>query len=368
MNIHRLETFSNQHVGFVRVTTDTGLQGWGQMSTYNADITAQVFHRQIAPWALGADALNITHLVDSIPEHEHKFPCSYLFRALAGLDTALWDLRGKLEQKSVCELLGGTPRAFAVYASSMKRGEITPQDEAERLARLRDAQGFDAFKFRVGKVCGHDQDEWPGRTEAIVPAVRRALGDGARLLVDGNSAYTPRKAIDVGRMLEDHGVIHFEEPCPYWEHHWTKEVRENLQLDVTGGEQDCDLTLWKYMIDNRVVDVVQPDAFYIGGVTRMLRVARLAEQAGIKVTPHSANRSLVLPVTLHVMGALTNAGDYVEYSIEGADYYPWEQGLFRNSLNVRDGKLQIPAEPGWGMEIREEWLQKSSYAVSEVQP
>jgi L-alanine-DL-glutamate epimerase-like enolase superfamily enzyme len=366
MKISRLETFSNRFVGFVRITTDTGLQGWGQMSTYNADITAQVFHRQIAPWALGEDALNIEHLVDRIPEREHKFPCSYLFRALTGLDTALWDLRGKLEQKSVCELLGGTPRAFPVYASSMKRAEITPRDEAVRLARLRDRYGFNAFKFRVGKECGHDQDEWPGRTDEIVPAVRKALGDEARLLVDGNSAYSPRKAIEVGRMLEDHGVIHFEEPCPYWEHHWTREVAQALRLDVTGGEQDCDLTLWRYLIDNRIVDIVQPDVCYIGGVTRMLKVARCAEQADLKVTPHSANHSMVTLFTLHVMGALKNAGAYVEYSIEGDDYYPWERGLFRSYLDVKDGMVQIPAEPGWGLEIDPEWLSQSSYAVSEV--
>ena len=106
----------------------------------------------------------------------------------------------------MCELLGGTPRPLRVYASSMRR-DITPEDEAERLARLRDRHGFDAFKFRVGSECGHDRDEWPGRTEAIVPAVRRALGDDAALLVDANSCYTPARAIEVGRMLEDHGVL-----------------------------------------------------------------------------------------------------------------------------------------------------------------
>ena len=133
-------------------------------------------HRQIAPYALGADALDIESLVTEIPEREHKFPGSYLRRALGGLDTALWDLRGKLEEKSVCELLGGTPRPLRVYASSMKR-DITPQAEAERFLRLRDEFGYDAFKFRVGSECGHDEDEWPGRTEEIVPAIRKALGD-----------------------------------------------------------------------------------------------------------------------------------------------------------------------------------------------
>ncbi|QJP12758.1 mandelate racemase/muconate lactonizing enzyme family protein [Starkeya sp. ORNL1] len=366
MKIQRLETFSNRYVGFVRVTTDEGRQGWGQLSPYNADITAQVFHRQVAPYALGADASDIEALVTLIPEREHKFPCSYLFRAITGLDTALWDLRGQIEQKSVCALLGGTPRPFPVYASSMKRGEITPEEEADRLPRLRDAHGFSAFKFRVGKECGHDEDEWPGRTDAIVPMVRKALGDEARLLVDGNSAYSPKKAIEVGQMLQDNGIIHFEEPCPYWQHHWTREVRDALDLDVTGGEQDCDLTIWRYMIENRVVDVVQPDVCYIGGVVRMLKVADMAKDAGMLVTPHSANQSMVTAFTLHVMGALENAGPYVEYSIEGEDYYPWERGLLRNPLVVRDGAVQIPEGPGWGMEIEPSWLDKADYKVSEV--
>jgi L-alanine-DL-glutamate epimerase-like enolase superfamily enzyme len=112
----------------------------------------------------GEDAFAIDDLIATIGEREHKFPGSYLCRAMTGLDTALWDLRGRKERKSVCELLGGTPRPFPVYASSMKRGEITPEAEAERLARLRDIHGYRAFKFRVGRECGRDQDEWPGRT------------------------------------------------------------------------------------------------------------------------------------------------------------------------------------------------------------
>ena len=90
--------------------------------------------------------------------------------------------------------------ALRAYASSMKR-DITPEDEAERLRRLRDQLGFDAFKFRVGAECGHDVDEWPGRTEEIVPAMRKALGDDVALLVDANSGFSPKRAIEVGRLL-----------------------------------------------------------------------------------------------------------------------------------------------------------------------
>jgi L-alanine-DL-glutamate epimerase-like enolase superfamily enzyme len=366
MKIKKLETFTNPSVGFVKVTTDDGHEGWGQVSNYNSDITCQIFHRQVARYALGQDALDIEALVTLIPEREHKFPGSYLMRAITGLDTALWDLKGKLEGKSVCELLGGKPRPFPVYASSMKRGEITPEGEAERLKRLQGECGYKAFKFRVGKECGHDEDEWPGRTDAIVPQVRKALGDQAILLVDGNSGYTPKKAIEVGHMLQDHGVVHFEEPCPYWEYHWTKEVKQALDLDVTGGEQDCDLALWRFAIDMRVVDVVQPDVCYIGGINRTLKVVEMAKRAGIPVTPHSANLSMVTVFTLHLMGAIENAGPYVEFSIEGEDYYPWQDRLFTPALIARDGKVQIPDAPGWGVEISKDWLSKATYQKSEV--
>ena len=218
MKIRKIETFHTREVGLVRVTADDGAEGWGQVATYHADISATVLHRQVAPWALGRDITDLARLgdlIDFVSEREHKFPGSHLCRALGGLDTALWDLHGKVAGKSVCELLGGVPRALRVYASSMKR-DITPQGEAERFLRLRDRHGYDAFKFRVGAECGRGQDEWPGRSEAIVPAVRRALGDDVDLLVDGNSCYSPDQAIELGRILEEHGVCHFEEPCPYW--------------------------------------------------------------------------------------------------------------------------------------------------------
>jgi L-alanine-DL-glutamate epimerase-like enolase superfamily enzyme len=366
VRIHSVETWSDAFVGLVRVTTDEGAEGWGQVAPYNADITTLVLHRQVAPHALGQDALAVDALVDAVPEREHKFPGSYVYRALAGLDTALWDLRGKVEGKSVCELLGGRPRALRAYASSMRR-DIEPDAEAERLRELRDLHGFDAFKLRIGSEVGHDRDEWPGRTEAVVAAARRALGDDAALLVDANSCYTPGRAIEVGRMLEAHGVCHFEEPCPYWELDWTRQVTEALALDVAGGEQDCDLSTWRRMIEARVVDVVQPDVCYVGGLTRALRVAGLAAEAGLPCTPHSANLSLVLVFTLHFAAAIPNAGPYVELSIEpDADYYPWQTGLYEPRPQVVDGAVRVPDGPGWGIEVSPDWLSRADRRVSSV--
>jgi L-alanine-DL-glutamate epimerase-like enolase superfamily enzyme len=366
MKIKKLETFCTPFVGFVRATADTGDQGWGQVSTYQADITCKIFHRQVAPHALGRSAVDFGDTLLIINEREHKFPGSYLRRATSGLDTALWDLRGKAEGKPVVTLLGGKPRKLRAYASSMKR-DITPEAEASRFLKLRDEKGFDAFKWRVGAECGRDRDEWPGRTEKIVPFVAQALGDGIDKLVDANSCYSPTKAIEVGRMLEAEGIGHFEEPCPYWEFEQTKEVADALTIDVTGGEQDCELSAWKTMIGMRAVDIVQPDVMYVGGMMRAMEVARMAAEAGLPCTPHSANLSLVTMCTMHLLGAIPNAGKYLEFSIEGRDYYPWQDGLFLGDpYAIEDGKAAIPEAPGWGVEINPAWLDKAKYQASEL--
>lgn len=362
--ITSLESYTDEFVCFVKVTTDEGLEGWGQTSTYNADITAQVLHRQVAPWVLGQSADDIGFLIDRVEAKEHKYPGSYRCRANAGLDTALWDLQGKAQNKPVVELLGGKVKALRAYASSMKR-DITPQDEAKRFVELRDKYGFDAFKWRVGAECGNDVDEWPGRTEEVVPVVSRALGDGISKLVDGNSGFSSKRAIEVGKLLQAEGISHFEEPCKYWELSETKEVTDALEIDVTGGEQDWDLSTWQRMIDMRAVDVLQPDVMYMGGIWRTLKVVDLAKKAGLPITPHSANLSLVTICTMHLLGAIDNPGKYLEFSIEQEDYYPWQVGLFLGDpFKVEGGKVIIPSEPGWGVTINPEWLAKATRQVS----
>ena len=369
MKINLIESFCNQYVGFVRVVTEDGSFGWGQLSTYNADITQKILHRQVAPWVLGREVSTPAMLddtLDLVTEKEHKFPGSYLRRAMAGVDTAVWDLYGRQQDKPVAALLGGSAGQVRAYASSMKR-DITPQDEAKRMCALRDKYGFDAFKVRAGAEVGRNQDEWPGRTEEIIPTMRRAMGDKASLLIDANSCYTPERAIEVGLLLQDHGFCHFEEPCPYWELEQTKQVTDYLDIDVTGGEQDCDLPTWRRMIDMRAVDIVQPDILYLGGICRTLRVVEMAAKSGLPVTPHCANLSMVTLFTMHLLRAIPNAGKYLEFSIEEADYYPWQYGLFVESpYAINDGHAMVTDRPGWGVEIHPDWLAAAQYQKTAI--
>jgi L-alanine-DL-glutamate epimerase-like enolase superfamily enzyme len=249
----------------------------------------------------------------------------------------------------------------------MKR-DIAPKDEADRLLRLCSEQGFTAAKWRIGAECGEDQDEWPGRTEEIIPTLSRALGDGIDKLVDANSGFSVPRAIEVGRMLEDNGIGHYEEPVPYWDLEATRKVTAALDIDVTGGEQDWDLSTWKRMIDMRAVDVVQPDIMYMGGLSRTLEVARFAAAAGLPCTPHAANLSLVTICTMHLLAAIPNAGKYLELSIEGDDYYPWQRDLFLGRpFEVVDGRVNVTDAPGWGVDISPAWLDRATYTEAAVE-
>jgi len=361
MKIKSIETFTTKFLSFVRVTSEDGLQGYGQIAPYHANISALVLHQQIAPHALGADCNEIAALAETCVREEHKFPGSYICRAVGGLDTALWDLKGKRLGKSVCELLGGQPRKVEVYGSSMKRN-ISPADEAERIKRLKETNGYGAFKIRIANNFGNDVDVYPGRTEQVVQAVRAAVGPDTLLYVDANSGFTPEKAIETGRMLDQYGVCHFEEPCPYMELEWTKQVADALDIPVTGGEQDTDLAQFKRMIGMRAVDIVQPDICYVGGLSRALEVAKMAEAAGMTCTPHAANLSMLTIFTLHMVAAIPNAGKYMEYTIEQDE---WTKNLFIEPMEVIDGKVQVPEGPGWGVTIRPEWLAQAEYRISQ---
>ncbi len=370
IKIAKIETFTTDFACMVKITAEDGAIGWGQTAPYRCQITENVVHIQVAPYVIGCDCDDIDAAVDRVLRKQHKFIiCSYMMRAISGVETALWDMKAKRADVSVAKLLGAKSKTFPCYASSMRR-DITPHAEAERMKRLCDTYGFKSFKVRVGAECGKDVDEWEGRTEAIIPHIRQQLGDDAGLLVDGNSGFGIERAIQVGRMLEDNGYQHFEEPCPYWELDWTCEVTHALNIDVAGGEQDNYLPVWDRIINENIVNIVQPDVLYMGGMSRSLEVAKRAATKGIPTTPHAANLSLVTVFTAHLLCAMDGrddviAGQYLEFAIEDATYYPDQAGIFTPDCKVVDGHIDIGEAPGWGIEVTENWLSNARYQMTD---
>ncbi len=362
MKITSIETFHrDDNLAVVRVRTDDGAEGWGQTSPYLANQTAPLLHSDVAPFFLGTDPWDLEANLVGFVHQQYKFYGTQFWRALCGVDTAVWDLLGRVTGQPVYRLLGGAVRTrIPVYGSSMSR-TIAPAAEAERLVALAESHGFRAFKIRIADVMAHDVDVYPGRTEAIVKATREALGDDVVIHADANGGYSVPEAIRIGRMLEHYAFGHFEEPCPYPEIENTARVAAALDMPVAGGEQDSSLEQFHRMIEMHAVDIVQPDIGYVGGMSRARKVTSMASAAGIPATPHCANDSLLQVFTLHLAASQPSVSQFQEWSIEDK---PWFHGVFGPMPEVVDGFVQLGEEPGWGVEIDPHFLSTATHLTT----
>jgi L-alanine-DL-glutamate epimerase-like enolase superfamily enzyme len=300
-------------------------------------------------------------LADKCIRAEYKFLGTFLFRALSGVDTALWDLIGKATERPVYQLLGGRVRTrIPVYASSMSR-ETSPAEETRRLTQAVDAAGFRGVKYKIGIRNGREADPLDPRTAELIPMVRRTLGDGMHISADANGAYSPAQAVGVGRFLEEYGYYHFEEPNPCWELDNMGYVARALDIPVGAGEQEFSMEIIRRMIAERLVDIIQPDVCYIGGLSRARRVAEMADTAGMPCTPHNSNRSLLQVFTAHLVSALPACSGLQEWSIE--DQSP-AANLYAPVPVVKDGEIELSDAPGWGVEILPAFLNKAAVRES----
>lgn len=362
MKITRIETLMAPKQAVVRVYTDNGLEGIGQTAMRNEDVTVSVLHKMVAPAFLGQNPWDLQVLIRKTLKKHYKFSGTFLYRALCGVETAVWDLLGKATGQPVYRLFGGAIRTeIPMYASSLSR-TITPEQEAQRMKDMVDKYGFRCIKIKIGGRMNQDTDEWPGRTEQIIPLMREALGDDIDISADANSAFSAHYAIKIGRLMEQYRYFHFEEPCPFDEIENTALVADALDIPIAGGEQDNSLHHIKRMIDRRVVDIIQPDVGYIGGPSRLRKVAEMADMAGIPCTPHCPNSTLLQLFTLHVVAAMPACYQYHEWRTD--DNQPWAKEIYEPMLEVVDGKVTLSDRPGWGVTLQPSYIKQAEMHVS----
>jgi L-alanine-DL-glutamate epimerase-like enolase superfamily enzyme len=270
-----------------------------------------------------------------------------LWVCVAAAEFAILDLLGKRTGKSIGDLLGGVRRReIAVYRASGNRGN-TPEAEVEYLKRLIAETGAKAVKFRVGGRMSKNADSLPGRTERLIPLVRETFGPEMTLYADSNSSYDARKAIEVGRLMEAYDYGFFEEPCRFDHPEETKVVTDALKIPVAGGEQEFSEDGFRWMIRHRAVDVVQPDLHYYGGFIRSLRVARMADAAGMQCTPHMSGSGLGFLDVAHFASCLSNPAPFHEF--KGDTDIPVSSPT--SSLKCENGTIRVPSGPGFGITI-----------------
>lgn len=327
---------------WVRVDTDNGLAGWGECSPMDIPLVA-AHVRSLAGLAIGQSPFAVEALADRLLKQRYKTSGQVQAMAWSGIDIALHDLCGQATGQPLWRLLGGAEApAVPLYASSLRR-DIAPEDEAERLARLCGEHGFGAVKVKIGGRMGGDEDAAPGRSEAVVAAVRRRLGPGVAILADGNSGFSAKGAIAMARRLQPYDLFLIEEPVPYHDHAALARVSAAVEQRVACGEQEWRCEAARALCEHGC-DVLQLDPVKALGITGLRRIAAIADAWGAPVMPHQT-KPLGLVASLH-LHALPAVRHWQECAIEHLDAW---RGLFDEPLAIRDGRLALTDRPGLGV-------------------
>ncbi|HXT10000.1 MAG TPA: mandelate racemase/muconate lactonizing enzyme family protein [Candidatus Angelobacter sp.] len=337
---------------FVRVRSKDGAEGIS-VDDGRMDVLHPIVNRLVIPYFIGKDARDLEEHLFQVYRYRsnYKLLGLALWAPVALVEFAILDMFGRMTKKPMGELLGDIVRTTMPFYVASGRRDTTPEQEIEYLKTLVEPTGAKALKFRVGGRMSRNEDAMPGRTDKLIPLVRKVFGDKMVIHADANSSYDPPKAIEVGRMLEDVGAIHYEEPCPFDNFDDTKKVTDALKIPIAFGEQESSQWRFQWCIRNHVVDIVQPDLFYYGGMIRSRRVARMAEQADMATTVHLSG-GFGFVYSLHFASCTPKIGPWQEYKKGVETFGKW----FDPPLKIEDGAITVPRGPGVGIADPKELL------------
>ena len=331
---------------FVRVRSKDGAEGISLTNPPREEYLDKILNQLVIPFFIGKDARDLENLLWELYrwKDNYKLYGLALWSPQAWVEFAILDMLGRIAGKSIGALLGDIVRQEVAFYVASGRRDTTPEQEVEYLQKLVQQSGAKAVKFRVGGRMSRNADAMPGRTEKLIPLVRKTLGNGIDIHADANSSYDPPQAIRVGRMLEEVRAVYFEEPCQFDRLEDTKVVADTLTIPVAGGEQESSDWRFRWMVANRGVDIVQPDLHYYGGMIRSVRLARMAQVARMPTTVHISG-GFGFVYMLHFASCVPDIGRYQEYKLGTEKFGSW----FDPPIGVNNGKMTVPSGPGVGI-------------------
>jgi L-alanine-DL-glutamate epimerase-like enolase superfamily enzyme len=343
-----------QNSAWVRVRCDDGIFGVGEASPMQGGLASLgIIARDIAPALIGKDPLDHAVLLDTALHRLVKLgPEGALTGALAALDIALWDIKGKLFGQPIYKLLGGAWRtALPFYASIGGNGERTV-DEVLRVVEARMKNQPEAVKIRFDADRTKADVDIPGDI-AKAKAVRKLVGDAFPLAFDANNGYSVGGAIRVGRALEEFGYWWFEEPVQHYHVKAMGEVAQRLDITVSAGEQTYTLAGLADLIAAGV-RMVQPDIVKMGGITGLKQAQALCQAHGVELVPHQTQPTIGHMASLHIAATQMGATKPCEWN----DPSTRTHAVFDNPPYPVDGLFCLSDSPGLGLVVNETELSK----------
>ena len=346
--------FPLPRVRLVRITTDTGIEGWGEVTLEGKPKSVTAAIEELADYLIGKDPLRIEHHWQHIYRSAFFRGGNVLMTALSGIDQALWDIAGKHHGLPVHQLLGGAVRdRIRVYAH-WGIGSMTDEGQAtakNRLEMLQKQGGYKVFKSGPGgKWRAHEP---PAVIDAFVERaylMREWVGPDVELAFDFHGKMTPAMAIEVCQELKGMRPMFVEEPVPQENVEALKLVSNHVTFPIATGERL--LTRWGFreIFETQAVAYIQPDTSHAGGITEMKKIANMAEVYYMHIMPHCAIGPVAFSASLHVDAVVPNF--LVQEQIDQG----LGHGLLASPWQVNDGHIELPTNPGLGFEIDENAL------------
>jgi len=339
-------TFTRMTTTLVEARSDDGLVGYGEcLARYSPRIWAAMVEDLLAPLVVGADPFDTERLWTRMFRDLRSFSGhsrGMLVEGIAGVDTALWDLKARALGVPLHALLGGAVRTdLATYASSVM---VRERRQMERDAATLVEQGFRGLKVKVGIGVGDDT--------ANVRAIRRVVGDRVDLMLDANGAYQAADAIDLARRVEDLRIAWLEEPVVADDFEGYERIRAAVSIPLAAGEAEFTRFGVRDLLARRVIDVLQPDVARSGGISETLKIIGLAGAHHVAYAPHVGfSAAVCVAATLHLAAAASN---FLTYEcIYTAN--PLREDLIIAPVGgpgqLVDGQIPVPGGPGLGIDL-----------------
>jgi L-alanine-DL-glutamate epimerase-like enolase superfamily enzyme len=336
----------------VVVSTDSGVVGIGEAAAYGWPDKIAGWISWLRPLLVGRDPLDPATALPPGLGTERPYDC-----AVAALDCALWDLRGRAAGQRVAQLIDpAAADSVRLYASAGVRYDwaVDPKqvvDEAVGLAE----QGWTAYKFRIGTHWA-----WSGvSADAFVELageVAAAVDGRMDLMVDANQRLDRESALAVARGLDELGFVWFEEPLPQEDVEGYAALRRAVRLPITGGERLTSVREFRPYLERGAYAIVQPDAG-ICGITECLRIAEMARHYGVEFCPHSWHNGLMAMAHAHLMAGLRASRPVEVCAVQG----PLQWAILADPPPIVDGRLALPAAPGLGVTLAPDLQRRFPY-------
>jgi|TARA_B100000959_G_scaffold45798_2_gene46556 D-galactarolactone cycloisomerase len=355
------DTISSRSVGLVKITTDDGIVGWGEGC---GGPSAAVVEDILAPLIIGENPINRLKLWQKMFHslYNANLAVGYGGSAISAIDTALWDITGKILGLPIYDLLGGQIRnSVPVYATGLyyTEGEMPTRLLAE--ARGYVESGFIGMKTKIGGLKIEDDVK-------RVKAIRDEIGPDIKLMVDANQAYNASSAIRIGQKLAHLDLVWFEEPVNAQDIDGYLSVKSSLPMAIAGGENLRTRYEFQQFLSRRAYDIVQPDIINVGGISEMRNVAMTANTMGIQVNPHVWGSPIMIAASLHVASTLPpcppsgNPEPFVQETVMEYDRTPSaiRDDISPETFVLTNGRLEVPTGPGLGITVDEKAVRSLS--------